>query len=320
MTEITEIDIPIENAFKKYIPIVTTACCVISIFLFLGINLEGKLDNWGVYNRWGAPNVIEIFNGSYWGLITTNFLHTQIWHIAFNLYWLWILGKKVEFETTKTFYILFIISAALVSSLSQIGFADTSGIGLSGIGYALFGFIFIKNKTTESYKNYLDKRTINLFLFWLVICLFLTHTNMLIVGNAAHIGGLLWGITLAYISKFKNYKQWAIGFSLICILFSSIFLNPFSISWLSHQAYELHKNQKIDKAIIIYKKILSRDPKSEFAKVNLKQLEITSLQKKSFDLHKALKYNEARKIYNEILILDSSNQWAKDNLNKLPPE
>lgn len=321
MNETIEITLPTTDVtFKKYFPILTAICCLTSIVLFIGINLEGKLDNWEVYRKWGSPSVTDIFNGSYWGLITSNFLHTELWHIAFNLYWLWIFGKKIEFESKKYFYGILILSSAFVSSFSELSFADTTGIGLSGIGYSLFGFIFLKSQTTEAYKNYPDKRTKRLFLFWLLLCIVLTQTKAWTVGNAAHVGGLLWGMTLAYISKFDKYKQWTAGLLLFSVLASSIFWSPFSTSWLSHQAFELHKNQKVDQAIIVYKKILSRDPQNEFAKANLKQLEIHKLQEKALELHTSQKYNEARQVYNQILSIDPDEQWAKDNLKILPNE
>lgn len=304
-----------DNTFRKYVPIVTAICCLTSIALFIGINLEGKLDTWDAYKKWGAPSGNDIFNGDYWGLITNNFVHVEIWHIAFNLYWLWVFGKKIEFETYKVFYSIFILSAALVSSLAQLAFADTTGIGLSGIGYALFGFLFVKGKTTEEYKSFPDRKTINLFLFWLVLCVVLTKTGAWKVGNAAHIGGLLWGALIAYSSKYKKYVQWVAGFIYILLLSLLIFKGPFSTSYLSYSAYELHKNQKFDEAIVMYKKILKRDPDSEFAKANLKQLEVYQLEVKVMELQAKEKYGEARQTCNQILNIDKDNQWAKEYLS-----
>jgi GlpG protein len=286
--------------------------------LFVGINFEGNLYSWEVYKKWGSPSLTDIFTGSYWGLVTSNFLHTELWHIAFNLYWLWIFGKKIEFESSKTFFVLLILSSALVSSLSELSFGDTTGIGLSGIGYSLFGFIFVKRRTSEDYKDYLDQRTKQLFLFWLVICFVLTQTKTWNVGNAAHVGGLLWGMFLAYISKYDYPKQWVFGVSFVAILTSSIFWNPFSVSWLSHKAFELHKNQKVDEAMIAYQEILNRDPDNAFAKANLEQLEVHKLQKKAVELHTSQKYEEARQVYLQILKIDLTNQWARDNLKLLP--
>jgi membrane associated rhomboid family serine protease len=320
MTETIEINQTTDTTFKKYIPILTCIICLISIVLFVGINLEGNLDNWEVYKKWGAPSSTDIFNGSYWGLISSNFLHTELWHIGFNLYWLWFFGKKIEFESSKGFYALLILSSAFVSSIAQLSFSDDTGIGLSGIGYSFFGFIYFKSKTTEVYKNYLDKKTINLFMFWLVLCIVLTQTKAWTVGNAAHIGGLLWGMTLAYISRFQMAIQVTISLIILTFLTSLIFWTPFSTSYLSHKAYNLHKDQKVDEAILVYKQILERDTKNEFAKDNLKQLEIHKLSEKAIKLHTDQKYKEARQVYNEILLIDKDYEWAKENLKRLPNE
>lgn len=317
MTEAADFNLPTDNTFKKYIPVLTATCCVISIVLFAGINLEAKPYSWEIYKKWGSPSATDIFNGSYWGLVSSNFLHTELWHIAFNLYWLWFFGKKIEFEISKPYFGLLILTSALASSIAQLAFSDSTGIGLSGIGYALFGFIFVKRKTTEAYKNYLNKNIISLFIFWLVLCIILTGTKVWTVGNAAHVGGLLWGMTMAYISRFSNYKKWAIGIILFAVLASSVFWSPFSISWLSHRAYELHKNQKVDEAILVYKKILHRDPDNEFAKTNLKQLEIHQLEQTAYDLHKNQKADEAIQVYREILNRDPDNDFAKTNLKQL---
>lgn len=318
MTEVIGVNQITDDRFKKYKPILTIICCLASIILFIGINLEAKIEDWGIYKKWGSPPPTDIFNGDYWGLITSNFLHTEIWHIAFNLFWLWYFGKKKEFESNKIYYGLIILSSAFVSSVSQLAFSDSTGIGLSGIVYSLFGFIFIKGKTDDKYKNYLDKKTVIIFIFWLVLCIILTQTNVWIVGNAAHVGGLLWGATLAFVSKFKKHWQIAIGIVFLTTLTSLISWSPFSISYLSHKAYELHKNQKFEEAIVIYKKILERDSDNEFANENLKQLEVDKLSKQAFELHSAGKYNEARQLYNKILSIDKDNEWAKNNLNILP--
>lgn len=310
----------INDSYKKFVPVITYICCLVSVILFIGINLEEQLDDWTIYAKWGAPSSTDIFNGSYWGLISSNFLHVEIWHIAFNLYWLWIFGKKIEFESNKGFYVLLILSSAFVSSITQLSFTDSTGIGLSGIGYSLFGYILIKGKSDDAYKAYLDKKTIRLFLIWLVLCIVLTQFKLWEIGNAAHVGGIIWGMLIAFITRFASYKQWLIGVAVILVLTSSLFWNPFSTAWLSHQAYELHKNQKADEAMEVYKKIISRDPDNVFAKANLKQLEIHKLAEKAFEFHKNKKYREARQIYNQLLKFDSTDQWAKDNLNMLPVE
>lgn len=319
MTELTS-SITDKTSYEKFKPIITIVVGLISIGLFVGINLEGNLKSWDVYTKWGAPSSIDIFNGSYWGLLTSNFLHTEIWHIAFNLYWIWIFGKKIEFETDKTNYIFLIVTAALISSLAQLGFSDSTGIGLSGIGYTLFGFLFIKGRTSDEYKGFLKKKTIHLFLFWLILCVFLTQAKIWNVGNAAHIAGLVWGMALAYFSKFEAVKQWIFGSVLFLIIGSSFLWNPFATSWLSHKAYKLHEGQKMDEAIIVYREILKRDSDNEFAITNLAQLEKNKLYEKAYKYHTDSEFDKAREIYNQILKLDANDEWAIENLSRLPNE
>lgn len=306
------------NSFRKFTPLLTIGCCLISIFLFIGINLERTLDNWHVYKRWGAPSLNDIFDGSYWGLISSSFLHVEAWHILFNLYWFFLFGKKIEFESKKAFYIFFILTSALVSSLAQLGFSDSTGIGLSGIVYAFFGYLFIKNKTSKNYENSLNKKVNIIFFVWLFFCIILTETKILIVGNAAHFAGLFWGLTIAFISKFRPYLQGILGILIFSIIGTSILWNPFSISWISYKAYKLHENQKNEEAEILYHKILERDPENEFAKNNLNQLKIIKLSQKAYQLHISRKYKEAKNLYNEILKIDKNNKWAKENLKLIP--
>lgn len=155
-------------------------------------------------------------------------------------------------------------------------------------------------------------------MFWLVLCVVLTKTGAWTVGNAAHIGGLLWGMLIAYILKFSKYQRWSIGSIYITSLIILVFHSPFSNSYLSYQAYELHNNEKVNEAIEVYKKILKRDPDNAWAKGNLKQLQLHLLEEKARELHTQQKYNEARQLYNQILSIDSTNEWAKQNLGLLP--
>lgn len=319
MTEFSN-DISPKVSYDKYKPPITILIFAISITLFVGINLEANLEDLYVYTKWGSPSAIELFGGSYWGLITSNFLHTELWHIGFNLYWIWIFGKKIEYESSKTQYLFLIISAALISSFAQLGFSDSTGIGLSGIGYAFFGFLVVKGRTNADYVGFLEKRTIHLFLIWLFVCVFLTQLEFWNVGNAAHIAGLIWGFSIAYISRFKSITKWAFGSILLVIIASSVLWNPFATSLLSYQAYTLHENQQIDEAIVMYEEILARDADNEFAKINLAQLEKATLYNKAFKLHSESEYAKARAVYNEILALDADDQWAKENLSRLPAE
>ena len=52
------------------LPLLTIFFSIVCIVLFIGINLEEDLNNWESYYKWGAPTIIQLFDGAYWGLIT----------------------------------------------------------------------------------------------------------------------------------------------------------------------------------------------------------------------------------------------------------
>jgi GlpG protein len=73
-------------------PPVTATCCIISVVLYVGVNLESGPLSWEILKKWGTPDPIDIYSGAWWGLVTSNFLHTALWHLLPNLYWLGFSG------------------------------------------------------------------------------------------------------------------------------------------------------------------------------------------------------------------------------------
>jgi GlpG protein len=104
---------------------------------------------------------------------------------VFNLYWLWILGTVVEraFGHAKTALLL----AFFAIGSNSLDFAfDRSGVGLSGVGYGLFGLLWILSERDERFKGAIDKRTVDLFISWFFICIVTTLTHIFVVANVAH--------------------------------------------------------------------------------------------------------------------------------------
>ena len=89
--------------------------------------------------KFGLFSAHEIFQGRWIALITSAFVHLEIMHIFFNMYWLYFLGPVVEKEFGSVNFLAFIIGTAFVSSGWQM-MGGTTGIGFSGVGYAMIGF------------------------------------------------------------------------------------------------------------------------------------------------------------------------------------
>ncbi len=147
-----------------------------------------------------------IRSGNYWGLLTSVFTHAQLWHLAFNVYWLWILGGLLENVIGRLKWTAFFLAAAVISSGAQYIITGSTGIGASGVLYAMFGFMWIGRERYAAFQRIATKQNIILFLGWLVFCIISTQMGVFQVGNTAHIAGLLFGTGTAFL-LLKNKKS-----------------------------------------------------------------------------------------------------------------
>ena len=77
-------------------PIMTLLTCAVCVIVFLGINAEPNPNSWEALSKWGVYPEPRLRGGAYWGFISSAFVHIELWHLAFNLYWLYVLGSRLE--------------------------------------------------------------------------------------------------------------------------------------------------------------------------------------------------------------------------------
>jgi membrane associated rhomboid family serine protease len=147
----------------------------------------------------------EIRRGQLWRLVTSIFLHLDVLHLAFNLYWLWVLGTPVEriYGHAKTLSLFVLL--ALGSSSLDFAF-DRGGVGLSGVGYGLFGLLWIVSERDERFRGAIDQRTVKLFIAWFVICILATVAHIFAVANIAHGAGAALGALVGLAITLPNRR------------------------------------------------------------------------------------------------------------------
>ncbi|RYY53741.1 MAG: rhomboid family intramembrane serine protease [Chitinophagaceae bacterium] len=304
--------------FKGKIPVITLGICVVCIALFLLVNIPG--DAMDGVRSFLSPGGVETVNGAYWGLVTSNFVHYEIWHIFFNLSWIWYLGREIEHNENKWFYLLLVLTSAVASSLAQLSVSDSSGIGISGVVYAIFGYILLRKRSSGAYTDTLPTRTIHFFLIWLSACVVLTQLGILLVANGGHAGGLIWGLVIGAIARYKRNIQVAIGVVGMTAFTVWLAWSPYTTVWLLQEAFRLHDQQQLAQAMTVYKKILDRDPASEVALINIKNLDIYNLELQLDQLYKSGQFDDARQLIQQILAIDPDNENAKETLKILPAD
>lgn len=149
----------------------------------------------------------ELFFGSlaseqYWRLITPIFLHFGLVHLVFNSLWLSMLGSRIEQLNGSLHLILLVVCSGVVSNMAQYVWSGSVYFGgMSGVVYALLGYIWIKHKLMPHPALQLPPGIIGFMLGWLVVCMTGILDVLLGVGiaNAAHLGGLVIGMLLGFI-------------------------------------------------------------------------------------------------------------------------
>ena len=160
-----------------------------------------------IVQKWLELDTRKVLRGQVWRLITCAFCHdrTGIFHIVFNMLFLWWFGKTLELMYGSREFLLFYMTAALVASLAYVGLdlltdSNVPAIGASG---AVMG-------VTMLYACLYPRDTIRvMFLFpleirWLVLfyVIYDLHPVLLAlagegmytgVAHAAHLGGLAFG-------------------------------------------------------------------------------------------------------------------------------
>jgi len=159
-------------------------------------------------------------------IFTHMFLHGHIMHLAFNMYALFSVGSVLEQEIgTKKFLGVYVL-AGIAASLSSLYWnLFTIGVGASGAIFGLFGFSVVLNVFNSSRQGLsVTPILINFGIFLVINLLF---AKALHADNAAHMGGLVAGASLAGLSMLKNENhELNVEYIFLPLLIAIFFLLP----------------------------------------------------------------------------------------------
>lgn len=159
-----------------------------------------------------------IRRGELWRLVTSAFPHSDILHLAFNLYWLWVFGSLIEqvYGHLKTAMLLILF--ALGSGALEFAFG-VGGVGLSGVGYGMFGMLWVLSKRDERFRDAVDGKTIQLFVIWFFFCVATTILHIFAVANIAHAAGAILGALTGFAIVSPHRRHLAVAAISIAVLF-----------------------------------------------------------------------------------------------------
>ena len=151
-----------------------------------------------------------------WTLFTMTLVHShsQPTHIIFNLMAFSVLGRLLETIYGPLRFTLLLIALAWVASAAQIEFGGGIGIGLSGVVYGIFGFM-IGASPRNPFLWWFVKKNAPMLIGWAVLCVVLTQTGVMSIGNGAHFGGLIYGAIYGLIYGLPKFRYVFIGLAVL---------------------------------------------------------------------------------------------------------
>jgi len=183
---------------------ITTLSAFIACWLVYGLSVFGfAVELFDGLKFYSALTWSEIVTQPH-RLITPALFHFSIIHIAFNTMWWWQLGGSIEKVQGSGHLLMIFFVSALVSNFSQFLVSGPNFGGLSGVVYAVVGYVWFMGYLLPKKGLFLSKPIIGMLLVWMMLGFIdLLPVN---VANTAHLTGLLSGCGLALIVWFRSKK------------------------------------------------------------------------------------------------------------------
>jgi len=136
----------------------------------------------------------HVLHGQVWRLITPIFLHLDFFHILFNMWWLYDLGTVIETRIGTARFATLVLLSAIVSNVAQYYYLPSPSFGgMSGVLYALFGYVWVRAKLDRTFGLVLPPSTAVILMVWLLLGFTGVFGN---VANGTHLAGLISGCAI----------------------------------------------------------------------------------------------------------------------------
>lgn len=175
--------------FVTYLLIV--ACVVVAFLSRIGGDVESIS---GLFISW-AGGLKEIRQGEVWRFVTPMLVHFGPMHILFNMFWLRDLGSLFEARLGSLYFVLFVLTVAVVSNGGQYLYTGHPIFGgMSGVNYGLIGYVWMRGRFDPAAGLHLEKQNLIIALIWFAAC-FTGWVGP--IANTAHAlglgAGMAWG-------------------------------------------------------------------------------------------------------------------------------
>jgi len=193
---------------QKFKPSIILIALNVAFYIYTSVAGENFLNTGtNMLLQYGQVNAL-VFQGDYWRLFTSMFIHADIAHIVGNMLFLLIFGVRGEEMFSLPEYLSIYFLGGLTGNLISLLLLplDTISVGASGAIFSMFGAAII-------YARHSVRQSIIGAMIYVFFMLFLSSGAG--VNNFAHIGGLVAGLLIGYVlaTRRKPETRYTISYS-----------------------------------------------------------------------------------------------------------
>lgn len=174
--------------------VVNVAVFLLSMVLAAGMAFGGGASRATLTSLGALIPARVALDGEYWRLLTSMFLHANLFHLGFNMWALWVVGNFLErLMGSVRFTLLYFVSGLAGSVLVLVaGPAYVPTVGASGAIFGVFGALFAWALISRG-RSAMAESMVRSVGFILLLNLVITFTWSSVISWQAHVGGLLGG-------------------------------------------------------------------------------------------------------------------------------
>jgi membrane associated rhomboid family serine protease/Tfp pilus assembly protein PilF len=192
---------PVPSRRRSNLPFATLVMIALCVAVFILQTLAGGSQNPDVLLDFGASYRPYFVQGQYWRVVMPMFLHIGWWHLAMNMYVLYMLGPLLEKIYGYGRYAFIYVAAGVSSSLLTMFHDHNVAAGASGAIMGVAGALASASYFHRDRLPYPLARVFHRTRFTLTVLVFVALTlisGYLIpnIDNWGHIGGLVSGAIL----------------------------------------------------------------------------------------------------------------------------
>lgn len=161
-----------------------------------------------ILDETGSVTFPYLVAGQWWRLLTANFVHAGMLHLAMNMYALYILGPLTERMFGRWRFLLICLTAALGSSTVGVYFQNAC-VGFSGVDCGLLGAILGWSVLN---RRYFPRRAYSMQMSWLIqnIVLLTLISFAPGVSWSGHLGGAVLGFLAGGVLTWNRFGSLAV--------------------------------------------------------------------------------------------------------------